>query len=283
MLESFKEIEVICPTCGETKSINIPESLFSQKKFGTIKIQVPVNVVCPKHQFIVFLDTKGVVRGYEKIDIAIAVTPVETEKEAVGILTLRKLIQLFGTYGVLSLMHAKIFNYPSYIIKDEDFEPTEELLNLIGNRILPEKYRGHNSIYLLEESDYGKIKLKEKNALLIDSITQNILQTPWKEKLKFEEEIVKRALEIINEEEQLHLLQHRIAIFIKEAEQAKDILENVNEIYEEDLIEQVSRETLMPRMNQNRLSLIKKFIKHNFSQKLVSRIKSRVEEFLSSL
>ena len=73
------------------------------------------------------------------------------------------------------------------------------------------------------------------------------------------------------------LLQQRIAIFIKEAEQAKDILEEVNEIYEEDLIEQVSREVLLPRMNQNRLSLIKEFIKHNFSQKLVSRIKSRVE------
>jgi len=36
-------------------------------------------------------------------------------------------------------------------------------------------------------------------------------------------------------------------------------------------------------MSQNRLSLIKEFIKHNFSQKLASRIKSRVEEFLSSL
>jgi hypothetical protein len=136
---------------------------------------------------------------------------------------------------------------------------------------------------LLEESDYSKIKLKEKDALLIDSLTQNILQTPWKEKLKFEEQIVKIALEIINEEEQLRLLQQRIAIFIKEAEQAKDILEEVNEIYEEDLIEQVSREALLPRMNQNRLFLIKKFIKHNFSQKLASRIKSKVEEFLSSL
>ncbi|MFX1322751.1 MAG: hypothetical protein ACFFAQ_14030 [Promethearchaeota archaeon] len=283
MLEAFKKIEVICPTCGETKSINIPESLFSQKKFGTIKIQVPVNAVCPKHQFIVFLDTKGMVRGYEKIDIAMLVTPVETEKEAAGILTLRKLIQLFGTYGVLSLMHAKILNYPSYIIKNENFAPTEQLLNLIGNRILPEKYREQNNIRLLKESDYSNIKLKEKNALLIDSLTQNILQTPWKEKLKFEEEIVKRALEIINEEEQLHLLQQRIAIFIKEAEQAKHILEEVNEIYEEDLIEQVSREALMPRMNQNRLILIKEFIKRHYSPRLVSRIKTKVEEFLSSL
>ncbi|MFX1314504.1 MAG: hypothetical protein ACFE9T_01455 [Promethearchaeota archaeon] len=283
MGEFFKEVKVVCPECGETKRIKVPESIFSQKKFGTIKIQVPIKAVCPNHQFIVFLDTKGIIRGYEKIDIAMLVPSAETEKEAAGILTLRKMIQLFGTYGVLSLMHAKIFNYPSYIIKNYNFEPTEKLLNLIGNRILPDKYRGINKIYLLEESDYSKIKLKERNALLIDSITKNILQTPWKEKLKFEEEIVKKALEIINEEEQLLLLQQKIAIFIKETEKAKDILEEVNEIYEEELIERVSRESLMPRLTQTRLSLVKEFIKQYFSPRLVSKIKTRVEEFLSSL
>lgn len=283
MSDKFKLIEVKCPSCGEINTINVPETLFSQKRFGIIKIQVPLNAVCSKHQFIVFLDVKGVIRGYEKIDIGITRPSIETKKEVAGILTLRKLIQLFGTYGVLSLMHTKIFNFSSYIIKSKDFEPTEELLNLIGNRILPEKYRRHNSIYLFEVSNYSKIKLKEKDALLIDSHTQNILQTPWKEKLKFEEEIVKKALEIINEEEQLRFIQQRIAIFIKEAEITKDILEEVNEIYEEDLVEQVSREALLPRMNQYRLTLIKEFIKRQFSQKLVLKIKTKVEDFLSSL
>ena len=63
-----------------------------------------------------------------------AISPIETEKEAEGILTLRKLIQFFGMYGVFSLMHAKIFNYPSYIIKNENFIYTEDLINLIGNK-----------------------------------------------------------------------------------------------------------------------------------------------------
>jgi ribosomal protein L31E len=39
----------------------------------------------------------------------------------------------------------------------------------------------------------------------------------------------------------------------------------------------------MPRMNQYRLTLIKEFIKRHFSQKLVTKIKTKVEEFLSSL
>ncbi|MHA2281913.1 MAG: hypothetical protein ACXAC5_13805 [Promethearchaeota archaeon] len=89
MLETFKVLEIKCPTCGEIKNINVPESIFSQKKFGTIKIQVPLNAVCPDHQFIVFVDTKGTVRGYEKIDIHIASLTREIEKETERRLNLR--------------------------------------------------------------------------------------------------------------------------------------------------------------------------------------------------
>ena len=281
MAQTFRQIEAVCPTCGVAKKINIPEELFIQKKFGTIKIQVPINAVCPHHQFIIFIDTKGIIRGYEKIDIEMAISPIETEKEAEGILTLRKLIQFFGMYGVFSLMHAKIFNYPSYIIKNENFIYTEDLINLIGNRLLPVKYQGTDNIYLLEKEDYNKIKLKEKEAFLIEAYKQHIFQTPWKEKLGFEEEIVKKDLEIINEEEQLLLLQQAITIFIKEAEYAKDILEDVKEIYEEDLIEQILRGVKSQKINRNRLLMIKEFIKRRFSEKLILKIKSKVEEFLS--
>ena len=61
-----KQIEVKCPDCEAQRSINIPVAVFSQKKFGTIKVQVPPGAVCEEHQFIVFVDTKGVVRGYER-------------------------------------------------------------------------------------------------------------------------------------------------------------------------------------------------------------------------
>ncbi|MBA7557249.1 hypothetical protein ES705_49994 [subsurface metagenome] len=135
MSETFKVLEVSCPVCGETKNINIPEAIFSQKKFGTVKIQVPVNAVCPEHQFIVFVDTKGVVRGYEKIDIQMVIITPETDKEVERRLNLRKLIQLFGIYGIFSLIHAKIFNYPSYIIKNKNFEYSEEILNTVGDMI----------------------------------------------------------------------------------------------------------------------------------------------------
>ena len=103
-------------------------------------------------------------------------------------------------------MHAKIFNYPTYILKDEKFVFDEDTLNSIGDMILPDSYGGSKTIHLLESSDISHLKIKDKDALIMDT-QQHIFQTPWDTKLKFEESIVKRALDIIDEQEQLNLLQ----------------------------------------------------------------------------
>jgi hypothetical protein len=282
MQVNYKQIKVTCPICGKEKDINIPETIFSQKKFGTIKIQVPTNAVCPEHQFIVFVDTKGVIRGYEKIDLQMILPKEDSEKEKRGILTLKKLIQMYGLYGVFSLIHAKIFDYPTYILIGDPSEDRTDLMNLIGDRLLPEQYRGVGKLNYILETDYDKIKLKDQEALVIDS-HQNIMRTPWDDKLKFEEEIIKKAVEIIDEEEQQLLLQQNIAKFISEAEYTKSFLENIREIYEDDLIERISKELMVPKITHYRLMLIKNFIKQRFSDKLASKIKNKVEEFLDLL
>jgi len=282
MSANHKELEVTCPICGVTKAIRIPESIFSQKKFGTIKIQVPQMAVCPDHQFIVFVDTKGIVRGYEKIDLQMELPTEETEKEKAGIITLRKLIQKYGLYGVFSLIHAKIFKFPTYLMINDQTEDKTNIMNLIGNRLLPEQYREGAGVEFVLESDYDKLKLKNKQALVIDS-HQNILRTPWDEKLKFEEDLIKKAVEIIDEEEQLLLMQQGIAKLINEAEFTKNLLENIREIYEDQLIDRITKEMMIPKISHYRLSLIKHFIKQWYSPKLASKIKNKVEEFLDLL
>ena len=280
MAESYKVLRVVCPTCQKAKNINIPEAVFSQKKFGTIKIQIPVNEVCPEHQFIVFVDTKGNIRGYEKIDIQMSTLSLEAESDKIKSSNLRNLIRIFGIYGIFSLIHARIFNYPTYIIKGDDFEYSEALLNSIGDNLLPETYRGNKSINIIEDPEINKIKVKDKNALILDT-AQHIFQTPWTDKLKFEEQILKRALEIIDEEEQLKLLQQDILQLINEVHYTVSILETIDQIYEDDLIDKVSKALSIKKISNYRLNLIKEFIRRNISKKSVTKIKSRVGEFLS--
>ncbi len=284
MMVNYKQLNVVCPICGLDKSITVPEAIFAQKKFGTIKIQVPMGAVCSEHQFIVFVDAKGTVRGYEKIDLHMAMPLEQPGKEEEGVLTLRVLIQMFGFYGLFSLIHAKIFNYPVYVIIDKDsdlYSLDIEVLNLIGDTILPEAYRGDTRITFIEETDLNNIKIKDKKALIMAH--KNILQTPWEEKLKFEEEMIKNATEIIDDDEQIILLQQSIAKLIKEAEHSKSILENVKEIYEDELIERLCKDLMIAKIDHYRLTLIKYFIKQRFSPKLASKIKNKVEEFLDLL
>jgi hypothetical protein len=119
-------------------------------------------------------------------------------------------------------VHAKIFNYPIYILKDENFEFDEETLNSVGEIILPENIRGGRTIHLLESSDLAQMKIKDKDSLIMDT-QQHIFQTPWNTKLKFEESIIKRALDIINEQEQIILLQQDIARLINESKFLKSL------------------------------------------------------------
>jgi hypothetical protein len=274
MAELYRNIEVTCPVCQVVKEIKIPNLIFDQKRFGTVKIQVPQGGVCGDHQFIVFIDTKGIIRGYEKIDLILKNLET-TEKFA-----LQLLIKIFGLYGLFSLLHAKIFDYNTLIICNKNIEVEPEVINKFGEELLPENYRGANSFNFTQEADYDKIK-KVKDKLVIDNF-QNILQTPWNKKLKFEEEIVQDALKVLHEDEQLANIKKQIEQFVKEVEFVKNVIEK-KEMIEDDLIQMISSEFLVSKGSRYRIRLIKEFIERRISRKLAQRIKNKVEDFLNSL
>ncbi|MFX1499309.1 MAG: hypothetical protein ACFFBH_17465 [Promethearchaeota archaeon] len=280
MEKTYREIQVTCPICSAVKNVEIPEKLFIQKRFNIIKIQIPRGGVCRKHNFIVFVDDKGIIRGYDQIDLLMKSTI--QEEQVTKRFSLHHFIDMFGFYGMLCLVHAKIFNYPAYIIKDKNSEDFSNSINRIGENLLPETYRGDFNIHFLEETDYNKIKLREQNAFLMDS-EHRILHIPWQEKLTFEEEIIKKAIDILDENEQITLIQQNISKLIREAEYVIRVLEKENEVFEEDLMEKMARELMISKPNRYRISLIKEFIKQRKSPKLAIKIKNKVEDFLSLL
>ena len=99
--------------------------------------------------------------------------------------------------------------------------------------------------------------------------------------MKFEEGVVKRALEIIDEQEQLNLLRQDIGRLINEANHTIYILQGVKDIYEDVLIDQLAMDLKIKPISNYRLTLIKEFIRRNISKTAASKIKSRVGEFLS--
>lgn len=273
MSDRYKKVNVTCPICKKSNSLDIPSIVFSQKKIGTIKIQIPKGVVCPDHQFIIFFDSEGKVRGYEKIDISMTMPQKKKdETEIMEELTLKKMISIFGTYEFYSLVHAKIFNYPVFIVIGEDFKYSSNFLNKIGNSILPERYTGGRTLHLYKESDYDSIEITTKDGLLLD-INKQILQIPWEQKLKFEENIVNKALEIIDEKEQTFVFQQIVSDFCKEAECALDILESRNDISKKELIKEISKRLFKKKISNYRFNLIVEFINQRFSPKFTEKIR----------
>jgi len=265
-----KLINISCPICKKSNKIKVPISILSQKSFGAIKIQVPIGACCPDHYFIAYVDSNGNVRGYEKIDIYMT-TKQDIDKEKEDKLTIRKLFDIFGMYGVLNLLHAKIFNYPTYILIDDDFNYPEYLFNSYFDRVIPERFRGDKNIQLIKKSKYDGYKFNEKG-LIIDS-HQNILQTPWIERLKFEESLINKVTEIIDGEEQLYVIQQNVSKFIDEViHVVNEILPNVDAINEKDLIKTVTTDLKLTKKDKTRIKLIKTFIKRRISPELASKI-----------
>ncbi len=278
-----RELELICPVCHTFKKISVPDTIFNQSVYGTIKIQVPLGAVCPEHQFIAFVDTKGIVRGYERIDMLMKIPPSGEEVNEQSDFTLNRTIKKYGLYGVFCLIHAKIFNYPAYILKKEwDLDDSKQL-NTFLDSYLPKKYLDFTyPIIFIDESEYGKIKLRKRKVLLID-FYQNIFSTPWVEKLKFEEFIIRKAMEMIDHDEQLFIIKQEIMNFINEAEEIKNILEGTQAIYKKDLINTLSENLSLPKINISRLNLILTFLDQRYSRKSSRKVRKKVEEFLNFL
>ena len=198
MSENYKQVGVKCPICASEKLIQLPHNLFEQKKFGNIKIQVPEHLVC-EHPFILFLDNKGIVRGYERIDVLFDFGKVEKDlkEQKSKEFSLRDILIHLGDFVLYHLLHGYVFNYPTYLLSQEiDMEFIGAIEKLFA-KISPLKIGETNSITPIEFHTYDNIKLKDKDALVL-SPEGYVVQCPWASNIEFERQLVKQALDIID-------------------------------------------------------------------------------------
>jgi len=278
----LKQFDVSCPKCGSGKEISVPDSLFLQKKFGTVKIKVPKGAVCKDHNFIVFISTKGQIIGYDIIDASVSLDQKEKLPGDLIDLTLDELIDAFGLNCVAGLIHAKLFDYPSFVIRNEEFALDIEQLNQLFDRLIPPKYRSSNAIrdeefdsYVFPNPNYyyTTIKKEQADAYLINN-QKLVIQVPWQIEIDFEKSILSNALGKKNKSEQLKYLAQYINQFISDVEIAQTLLENVKGISEKELIKKLKEKLIVSTINKNRILLIKEFINRRISKEVGSKIKN---------
>ena len=123
--------------------------------------------------------------------------------------------------------------------------------------------------------------IKDKNALIIDSYYRNTINIPWIKALRFEKDIIKGIIKKNTTSEQLNAIKKILSQFINLVELVKSRVEGTDQIYIDDLREELERENII--ISENLLYMIKEFISRQISQELAKRLKDKVEDFLSTL
>ena len=270
-----KELEVSCPFCKAMGTIKIPTEVYSQKKWGTVKIQVPPGAICKQHHFIVLVDTKGIIRGTEKVEDVIGRIG-EKKDDIEETLTLVEIIEKVGLDSLKYVLHALILNYPIYVVKSDELNSMERV-KFILDQVVTEDFRSILPlIKIIEERDVQKVLLNEQEALVISS-GKEILQTPWKEKLKYEEAILRKAGDLFNEGEQLVILQQEVAKLARDANLARYILEYNDELSREEFSSELTKKMRVKKVDRVYINMIKLFVEKRFSKELVGKIKKRIK------
>lgn len=282
MSSNLKGFSVACPKCGTEKQINVPESLFYNKKFGTVKIKVPQGAVCKEHNFIVFISTKGNIVGYDVIDTSVSSDQSGGLSKEIIDLTLDELISAFGFNCVAGLIHAKLFDYPSFVLRSEEFKINIDQLDEMFDKLIPLQYRNDNAIkdqefdtYVFTNENYFYTAFTNNNthAFVINN-RKHVIHKPWETTCDFEKSILDNALGRKDKGEQLKYLAQYITQFIKDVEFTKNLLENSKSISEKDLMKQLKSKLIVSTINKKRVSIIKEFIEQRYSKELAAKIKS---------
>jgi hypothetical protein len=278
-------IGIACPICGAEKTITVPETLFTEKKFGHVKIQVPKGAVCQEHVFVVLLDIKGRILGYQTVDLSVSTLDAVKSKEEIQSevdesLGLMKFIKLLGFRCLAGLIHSKLFNYQPYVIIKKDTQMNMDEVNFFLDDIVPEMYRNHKVLKHIEYNDYvfptatyfyALVKNQRKAAFLIN-FHKHIIQMPWQNGLDLEKGFITTALQNKESIEQIKYLKFYISKFLEDVDKTKIILEPKKKISGKDLVKKLKEIAITSTVTKEYVTSIKEFIHRRVSRDIAAKI-----------
>jgi hypothetical protein len=278
-------IEIACPNCGSEKAVNIPETLFSEKKFGHVKIEVPQGAVCQDHVFFVLLDIKGRILGYQTVDLSLS-SPVEAiPKEEIRevedkVSNLKRFIMMLGFRCFAGLIHAKLFNYQPVLIIKKGFQIDLDEINNFLDDIVPEMYKNKRVLKTIDYNPntfplatyfYALVINQRKTAFLLNP-QKHIIQMPWQTGLDFEKGIIASALQKQDQNEHLKYMSFYITKFLEDVDKTLIIIEPVKKISKKDLVKKLKEIAITSTVTKSYITIIKEFINRRISPQIAKKI-----------
>ncbi|RLI61690.1 MAG: hypothetical protein DRO88_12720 [Promethearchaeia archaeon] len=219
VMSETREVHIQCPICNVEKHIQLPLSLFETKKMGLVKVQIEEGICC-EHRFIAFFTRSGKNAGYEKLDLAINIG--ETEKSEIKV-SLRELLKQYGDYCVQNVLHAVIIDMPITILHTKyEHKNLAPIYNRFFANFFPKKYQNPFLFTWYYDLEYKKNPTFDTFVINTEGFIQN---TPWQYmELDYEKNIIKKALDIIDDESQILILQQEFQNLFDRAENLRDLI-----------------------------------------------------------
>jgi hypothetical protein len=261
-------IECPNPECKTQKTVKVPSYLFDNKKVGLIKIQIHKGVCCD-HQFVVFLDKKGAVRGYENIDIQIDLTAFANRSVGAQIF-LKDILNQYKQFAVANMLHALIIGSPiKVLVRNED---NSKGMNTLFNSYLPDNKKQPFIIQSIPEKDFKKAKIEDD---LVINPEGYIAAMPWQDiAMNYESGLIQKALDILDDESQAIIIQGELETLFAKAQFIADLIKKEKQIYEDDLKEMINKQFPGSNCSDYDILLLKRIVGKRYKGD-IARIKIR--------
>ncbi|MHA1519260.1 MAG: hypothetical protein ACTSRK_03670 [Promethearchaeota archaeon] len=235
-MSTNKTVHIICPMCTKEKDISIPQELFETKKMGLIKIQIEEGICC-EHQFIAFFSKSGITTGYEKLDLAIN---LEKASAAVEKIYFRDLLKLYGDYAVQNVLHSVIIDMPITLLHTKyENKNLAPIYTRFFAQFFPKKYQNPMVFTWYYDLEYKKKPTYDTFVITTEGYIKN---QPWDYiEMMFEKNIIKKAMDIIDDESQNLVIQQEIQKLFEICDAMLELLKGWGKITDENALTEIQK------------------------------------------
>ncbi|MHA1793136.1 MAG: hypothetical protein ACTSVI_10865 [Promethearchaeota archaeon] len=284
MTVEVKQVLVRCPICKKEAKIDIPVFLMNESQDGVLKVQIPQGACCDEHSFMVYIDKKFTVRGYQNADIEFRLgsssrsaeppTGEKEEKSGLKNFTMNDIIETLGVDIAAVVIRTVLINRPIL------FLDTFDLYNRVDKTIAYLREIESDEILItvrkVKREELRDKKIRKLNALIAVPLYKAIMRSPFPGDMKtrFEINLLRETLKIPDRGGQIIYLRRELIKISKIIEELAKVLKSSDKIYEEDLPD-IINDKFNYRLELKYVDIIKDVIKYKYNSKLSSKIISK--------